>query len=157
MGNASLESCRLYDALKVGAIPIIERRLTLDYFKRFFGDHPLPTVNSWGEAHKFIVKMIDQPAELDKLQQRCLSWWEQYRSSLDVSIGEFLSRRSNASDSLVPLRSNFARSRFWKYIELTRHQDLPSFSRRVRRQVLRVFKSRKWRVAHHVGSRIEPS
>jgi hypothetical protein len=157
MGNASLESCRLYDALKVGAIPIIERRLTLDYFRKFFGDHPLPTVRSWGEAHKFIVKMLDQPAEMDILQQRCLSWWEQYRSSLGANIGEFLSRRSNASDSVVPLRSNVARSRFWKYFELARHQDLPSFGRRIERQVLRVFKSRKWRVAHHAGSRIGPS
>src|SRR4029077_12913833 len=72
MGNASLESVRLYDALESGAIPIVERRLTLDYFKGFLGKHPLPTIDSWSEGRRLITRFLNDPARLDALQHECI-------------------------------------------------------------------------------------
>lgn len=43
-GNVLLETPRVYEALQCGSIPIVERRLTLDYYKQLLGPHPLPTV-----------------------------------------------------------------------------------------------------------------
>lgn len=155
MGNASLESCRIYDALEAGAIPIIERRLTLDYFKQLLGDHPLPTVRSWSEARMLIEKTLRDPSRLNDLQEQCQRWWKRYQVSLGETIGKFLAERSHAQDSVVPLRSSLAKLPFWKYAELTRHQDLASFARRFRMQIGRAVKGKNWRIAHRVGSDID--
>jgi hypothetical protein len=156
MGNASLESCRIYDALEAGAIPIVERRLTLNYFQHLFGKHPLPTVSSWSEARTLIAKVLADPSRLDSLQQECLEWWKQYQSTLTDKIGEFLAERSGTQDALVPLRSSLPKLPIWKYAELARHQDLSSFSRRVKMQIGRITREKKWRVAHRSGEDSAP-
>ena len=53
MGNANIECCRPYDALEVGAIPILERRPT-GLLQGSPGRHPLPTVNSWSHARQLL-------------------------------------------------------------------------------------------------------
>src|ERR1700742_41281 len=71
MGNVQLECFRLYEALECGSLPMIEKRLTLDYFRELLGEHPIPTVRSWNEARGFIQRMLRKPAEIDALQERC--------------------------------------------------------------------------------------
>ena len=75
MGNVNLECWRIYEALEAGAIPILEKRPTLDYFTQMWGKHPLPTVRSWREAHRFITEMMTSSKELDRLQSECTNWW----------------------------------------------------------------------------------
>lgn len=151
MGNATIESCRPYDALEVGAIPIVERRLTLDYYRGLLGDHPLPTVGSWSEARKLVEVLLSDPGRLGDLQRTCLHWWAKYKSGLIAEIGTFLEERSNALDDLVPLRSSLPALPFWRYAELLRHHNVPALYRRVERQIGRVVHERKWRVSTRAG------
>jgi hypothetical protein len=146
-GNATIESCRPYDALEVGAIPIVERRLTLDYYKSLLGKHPLPTVDSWSQGRQLAVNLLADPARLDELQQTCLQWWKQYKCKLIERIGIFLTERSNTEDVLVPLRSNLPNWPLWQYVELLRHHNLPGLGRRVAQQAQRIVQQRKWRLA----------
>ena len=94
MGNVNLECFRVYEALECGSIPIVEKRWTLDYFRNLLGDHPLPTVRSWPEARRMIGRMVDNPAQIDALQERCVSWWERYKREYSAQVGEFLRVRS---------------------------------------------------------------
>ena len=151
MGNASIESCRPYDALEMGAIPIVEKRLTLDYYKGLLGDHPLPVVSSWAEGRSLVRSLINDPASLTALQQTCQQWWASYQARLIANIGSFLERRSNASDDLVPLRSNLPKMPYWQYLELLRHHNIPALGRRVSRQLTRLVQDKKWRVSTRTG------
>jgi hypothetical protein len=157
MGNASLESPRLYDALESGAIPIIERRLTLDYFKGFLGKHPLPTVDSWSEGRRVMIKLLNDPARLDALQQECVGWWKDYQERLMAHIGEFLVERSQSDDVLVPLNSRLPQLPFWQYVELARHHNLSAMGRRLGRQMSRIVSERRWRIAHRTGKTLAPT
>ncbi len=152
MGNASMESCRPYDALDTGGIPIVEKRLTLDYYKGLLGDHPLPTVSSWSEGRQLASKLLNDPARLSDLQQRCLQWWAGYQSNLIASIGSFLEERSNASDDLVPLRSSLPKMPYWQYFELLRHHNASAFGRRISLQLTRLVQQKKWRIATRRGA-----
>jgi hypothetical protein len=142
--------------LQAGAIPIVERRLTLDYFRGLFGNHPLPTVTSWSQARSLAEKLLQEPEKLDALQKECQQWWKDHQVTVTANIGEFLDRRSRATDAVVPLRSIWPKLRFWKYIELIRNHDLSSLSRRFQMQLERLLKQRKWRVAHRAGSNSSP-
>ena len=147
MGNANIECERFYDALEVGAIPIVERHLTLDYYRQFLGDHPAPTVRSWSEARRLVNHLLKDPAKLDELQRRCMEWWKDYKSELITRIGVFLEERSRANDKLAPLQSRLPRLPMWQYAELLRHHSLSALCRRVTRQAKRAVHQRRWRVA----------
>jgi hypothetical protein len=156
MGNASMESCRPYDALEMGAIPIVERRLTLDYYKELLGDHPLPTVNSWREARHMADDLLNSPDRLQALQTSCIHWWSEYQSKLIANIGAFLQQRSTANDDLVPLRSHLPKYPLWKYMELVRHHSAPALYRRMTMQASRILKRQKWRISPQAASQKGP-
>jgi hypothetical protein len=82
MGPVHLESWRIYTALELGTIPIVERRRWLDYFGLLLGDHPLPTVRSWTEAPDLIAALLADQHRLAQLQQRVVSWWTSTKSRL---------------------------------------------------------------------------
>ncbi|HWT67171.1 MAG TPA: hypothetical protein VN151_13740 [Terracidiphilus sp.] len=145
MGNGSLESCRVYDALEAGSIPIIEKRISLNYFESLLGNHPLPTIRSWSQARRLVMHLLKNPAELDALQLKCTQWWKDYQAELTQKIGAFLSERSNATDEVVPLRSRLPLIPGWQYFELLRHQTLLGLARRVTRNCARLVKSGQWR------------
>ena len=54
MGNVNLDSYRVYEALECGAVPILEKRISLDYFRQLLGDHPMPSFMSWRQAASFL-------------------------------------------------------------------------------------------------------
>jgi hypothetical protein len=88
MGPVHLESSRIYTALEVGAVPIVERRRWLDYFGLLLGDHPLPTVRSWSEAPELVGRLLANQQELASLQQRVISWWASTKSRLAADVQE---------------------------------------------------------------------
>ncbi len=155
MGNVNLESFRVYESLECGAIPIVEKRLTLDYFRKLLGDHPLPTVRSWRQARQMIRKLIRNPDDIDRLQTECVDWWDEYKKSLSASIGEFLYERSTSSTDREMVVSRLQRLPAWHFLELVRHHDSRALVRRVRRQATRLLFSRKMRVAHRPGIRLD--
>lgn len=147
MGNASLESCRVYDALETGAIPIVEKRLTLDYFGGLLGRHPLPTVRSWGGGRKLAERLLNDPARLDALQARCQDWWRSYQAELTAKVGSFLKERSSSEKISSPLRSRLPLLPGWQYLELLRQQSPRGLMRRVVRQLSRALTQGRWREA----------
>ena len=148
MGNVQVECYRPYEALESGAIPIVEKRMTLDYYRMLLGDHPMPTVRSWAEARRLMTDLLKTPERLDELQSECLEWWSDYKKSYTQSVGEFLARRAIDSDPLGELVTPWGQTRLWRYLELLRHHDLPATYRRVTTMVNRVLKTGKIRVAY---------
>lgn len=74
IGNFNIECWRVYEALACGAIPIVEKRASLDYYKGLWGEHPVPTVSSWREGKELIDELLIDPAKLDVLQKEVLDW-----------------------------------------------------------------------------------
>jgi hypothetical protein len=92
MGNANLESFRVYEALDCGAIPIVERRPWLDYFTLLLGTHPLPTVRHWAEAPGLMRRLLSQPERLEERRAEIMGWWERLQCGLSAELGEILNR-----------------------------------------------------------------
>jgi hypothetical protein len=156
MGNANLECFRVYEGLECGAIPIVERRLGIDYYRSLFGDHPILTVRSWSEARRIIEDLLRNPERMDELQKQCVQWWRQYKSIMVERVGQFLADRSRAHDQLVPLRSRLPNLPLWNYFELLRHHSLAAIGRRVKLQSSRLIQDRKWRVAPKMSAKHPP-
>jgi len=138
MGNVNIECYRTYEALECGSIPIVERRLGLDYYKELLGPHPIPTVRSWPEARALIGGLLRSPERLNALQAECIAWWSSKKARLREEIGAFLQERSmDAASGERPMYSPWAQSRVWRYGELLRHHDLDAVWRRAMLQASR--------------------
>ena len=140
MGNVMAETWRLYEALEAGAIPILERRLTLDYYRDLFGEHPLPTFSSWRSAAHYAKAMWERPAELDRLQTDVTHWWREKRGALQRQTQEFVQQGLSGH-----FRNDLARWRpkgglahvLWQGSQLTRHNTVGSLIWRARMTIRR--------------------
>jgi len=149
MGNVNLECYRVYEALETGSIPIVEKRLTLDYFRDLLGDHPMPTVRSWAEARRRIAELLVHPEQMDALQQRCIAWWRQYKIDYTLQAGRFLAARSaDGGKGLGPVVFAKQHRPGWRIIELLRHHDRRAVARRVKRQIDRLIRTGAIREAY---------
>ncbi|MBV8673440.1 MAG: hypothetical protein JOZ33_08400 [Acidobacteriaceae bacterium] len=156
MGNVHMECYRVYEALECGSIPMVEKRLTLDYFRRLLGDHPLPTVSEWPQAHSLIQRYLKNPEEMNRLQDRCMEWWRNYKLEYSQQISKFIDERTRADAE--PVRepaSAIHKVPGWQAVELMRHHDLNALSRRITRQATRLIRSGKMREAYRPGVRID--
>jgi hypothetical protein len=154
MGNVQLECFRLYEALECGSIPIVEKRFTMDYFHELLGEHPVPTVRSWPEARAFIEQLLNKPAEIDALQQRCIAWWNEYKQSYRGQVIEYIGRRvADPEPVQEPIMGKAYSIPGWRAVELLRHHDTHAVMRRVQRQITRVLRQGKLRVAHRPGAK----
>jgi hypothetical protein len=88
-GNWNLDTFRLSEALECGCIPIVDKT-PLDYFAKLFGYYPFIAVSSWEEAPKIINQLLANPEQLDQLQQRCSSWWIEYKEKLKDRIADLV-------------------------------------------------------------------
>src|SRR5947209_969099 len=142
MGNVQIECFRAYEALESGTIPIVEKRLTLDYYRELLGDHPLPTVSSWAQARELVTSLHSSPAKLDALQRRCIDWWVEYKQSLKRDVGHKLLRTEPIHDSRI--LSPIAQLPGWRMLALLRHHDSQAILWRMRRQWKRSLSQRPW-------------
>ncbi len=136
MGNVNLDSFRLYESLECGSIPIVEKRLMLDYFGRLFGQHPLPTVRTWRAARALIRRLIPKAEALDSLQQQCTQWWADYKCKLRSDVLTFL-QRCSTDKSEMRFVSSWQCLPFWRICEICRHHSFPALARRIRETILR--------------------
>jgi len=148
MGNVNLESWRVYEALETGAIPILEKRPTLDYFIQMWGEHPIPTVSSWKEARSLIAEIMASSVDLDRLQSECTNWWAARREEWSESICAFIQRLERMPVPTGPrdfVHSMHSRAG-WQIVELLRHHSFPAMKRRLNLQLARLLSGKKLRV-----------
>jgi hypothetical protein len=156
MGNVNLECWRVYEALESGAIPIVEKRPTLDYFSLLWGKHPIPTVNSWKEARRFVCSIMGSSSALDALQAECVNWWAAKQDEWTESIHLFIQRLERIEgpthgDDFV---HRFHRVPGWQVVELLRHHNLPAIKRRLFLQAGRLLSHRRMRVSFGASKKI---
>jgi hypothetical protein len=144
MGNVNIECFRLYEALECGAVPIVEKRLYFDYYRKLLGDHPIPTISRWSDATHLIRDCLRNPEKLLGLQGECMAWWKSYKARLQHSVSDFLAR-TGSRPAPRDVTSKLLGHRTWQYLELLKHHDARALRRRVQRQVRRVLRDRKWR------------
>jgi hypothetical protein len=83
-GNSNPETFRLYEALEVGSIPIVERD---DYWNSLFGDdHPLIQVSDWNKAVNDIIALSKETEWQEEYSQKLVSWWNSQKNSLKQKI-----------------------------------------------------------------------
>jgi hypothetical protein len=138
MGLVHLESHRIYDALEVGAIPIVERRRWLDYFSALFGDHPLPVVRSWTEASGYVRRMLANEAALVALQRELSNWWVHTKRALAATLQEDVAK-AVTDQGVAPTWTDAPpldrpAPRWRNRIETLRHRDMQTLKARVRRR-----------------------
>jgi hypothetical protein len=146
MGNVNLECYRMYEALEVGSIPIIEKRLFLNYFQGVLGDHPIPTVASWSGAARLVEDLMRSPDRLLALQTDCIEFWQTYKATIRTRIQEFVVRNA-ALPHGQRMYSPLIALRPYAYVELLRHHNASAAFRRVKRQLQRLTTQRRWRVS----------
>jgi hypothetical protein len=130
MGNVTLESFRIYEALDCGAVPIVEKRKGFDYFSLLFGPHPLPCVMDWTEAPKLISHWISAPSALDDLQSRVMEWWSQLRKKLSSDLAADCVRHANQASRIHFDHWPVGKARAFR--EVWRHQCWSSLSYRLK-------------------------
>lgn len=91
-GPATVDSFRLYEALQVGAVPIVERRNGAgvdqgELWRLVYGDGwPVPIVDSWAELPGLVA------GDWPNTQRRTQDWWSAYRRSLATSLADTVTR-----------------------------------------------------------------
>jgi hypothetical protein len=130
MGNINLDSFRVYEALECGAIPVLEKRPGLDYFRSLLGAHPLPTFGNWRQAASFIASIRGDRNALVNLHRQCIDWWTGYKQSLRKRIESFIEiAPGDKGGGFVHWRQSLPG---WQTAELLRHHTMPAIARRVK-------------------------
>lgn len=137
MGNVNLDSFRVYEALECGSIPIVEKRLQLDYFRRLLGDHPIPTFSTWAKAAQFISALQADPQKLHNVRNNCFAWWRSYKQLLQERIVQFLADSQQHSGAQLTDAPHTLPGR--QFVDLMMHQSPRTLTRRLRMQLSRRF------------------
>lgn len=133
MGNIITETWRVYEAIEAGAIPLIERRVTLDYYRGLLGEHPIPTFRNWRSAAQFVHTLTNDEVALDSLQRQVAGWWVGYKEKLVRRVADQLSTSHNASlvaFAANPVNANVPIHETLRVVELLRHQSRMNLRRR---------------------------
>lgn len=88
-GNWNLDSFRVYEALECGCIPIVEKN-PIDYFKKYFGNHPFVAVDTWDQAPKLINELLANPTLLEERRKSCYQWWLSYKEKLKENLSKVI-------------------------------------------------------------------
>jgi hypothetical protein len=138
MGRLNLECFRLYEALECGAIPIVERRATLDYFTRLLGPNPIIQIRSWEDAREKVGSLAADPTRMNQLQQLISDWWNLHKQTVKNNISQFVTSRVNGESSRASAVKWAYSLPFWQVIELARHHSGPAMMRRFGVQATRL-------------------
>ena len=96
-GWENLDSFRACEAFEAGCIPIVEKRLSYNYFQHLMPGNPAIAVDSWSDAPRLIRALSTDPRALERRRLECAEWWKTYRASLAPRI------RSHALLGFSPL------------------------------------------------------
>ncbi len=137
MGNAILETWRLYESLELGCIPLTESRLSLDYFNELFGPNPIPKFSSWTRARHYAEETFMDKSKLLALQGEIATWWSGHKDKVRSQVKMLLNSPSYTAE--LGRFGDLTRNRIPllyepnRLIELLRHQNRHSLRRRLSR------------------------
>jgi hypothetical protein len=106
-GNVCIETCRPYEALHFGAVPLLPKTRFADPYRDLFGSHPLPTFYDWEAARRFAEAQLKSPRTLDTLQSECLDWWAKEQVLITNRLEAFIAE-GRAGALRRSLQSRFA-------------------------------------------------
>ena len=92
------ETIRLYDALELGCIPISLSHpfLHSEDALGLIGPVPFPLLRSWSELPQFLeemkLKALSNPSEILDHQNRCITWWSDYKLAIHKKIFAHLTK-----------------------------------------------------------------
>lgn len=101
-GNVKLDCLRLYEASLCGAIPIVvgSRKEIEETFSQE-EDPPWLMFESWDEAYRECLELLENMESLNELSQRNVAWWSNRLSKLrDLISATFSVAAKEASQSL---------------------------------------------------------
>ena len=90
-GNTSVDTFRLYEALEVGAIPIVEKS---DYWSNLLGEHPLIETASWNNISNDINLLLENSQWIIEHSKKVESWWVEYKKQLKQNIAKIVAAKS---------------------------------------------------------------
>jgi hypothetical protein len=144
MGNVVIETYRLYEALEMGCIPIVERRPFLNYYENLMPGHAIPTFAAWRDARLFVERTICDDAAIARLQRDVYGWWTNYKLLSQQRVADFIAKsRKNSFQSELKIW-NMNKSRYfhvWRKCELLRHSTVQVALSRVRTSVIKKISS----------------
>lgn len=89
-GNTSVDTFRLYEALEVGAIPIVEKS---DYWRNLLGEHPLIETASWENISNDINLLLQNSQWIIEHSKKVESWWVEYKKQLKQNIAKIVAAK----------------------------------------------------------------
>ena len=144
MGNVQLETARIYEALELGSIPLIEIRRALPYFEHVLGSHPLPSFRRWSDATAFVERYAHDPAGLDAMQRSCLDWWAEFKVELSKRLRDFITGAPHNLPGEATFHTALPHP-MWQFTELARQHSGPALRRRAVRQIRRILFEQRFR------------
>ena len=139
MGNATIDTTRVYESLEFGCIPLVELRVSLDYYTNLLGRHPIPAFRNWSDARRFAEHAYQDKAFLLAKQTEISNWWQSYKTNLCAQVRGAIRGPSHASDLqhyAAKLRNRFSVVHEpLRIVEIVRHQTKGSLTRRLTRPV----------------------
>lgn len=98
IGNCSIDTFRLYEALECGCIPIVLKHnvnfdKTENYYETLFGKHPIPTINNFSELKNIFQQLLDFGLEQKRLE--ICSWYNCYKVELKNNINNIIYNKFN--------------------------------------------------------------
>jgi hypothetical protein len=137
MGNANLETWRLYESLEFGCIPLVEHRLTLDYFSDLFGPNPIPKFRNWSEARQYAERAFGDKQYLLRKQTELRDWWTAYKAKVRSQVRAAVTGPSQTMELqfyVAKIRNRYPMAHEpLRLMELVRHQSAASLRRRLAR------------------------
>ena len=73
--------------MEAGSIPIFQRlNASISPMTPMGANNPIPQFENWNDAVDFIDKMRQNFSELEKLQQRIISFYKSYKESIQLMV-----------------------------------------------------------------------
>ena len=82
------ETYRLYEALELGCIPIVES--TYEYYKSIFPNHPFFTIEKWADGKKILEECDDK--QIFNKRESCKKWWKECKEKIQQSFFKIIKK-----------------------------------------------------------------
>jgi len=108
VGNNSIDTFRLYEALESGCIPITIRRNINQPWVRYIANYwdallgamtqttmPFVACTTWEEGFAAMKRLLENPEECEQTRAKCVAFWKHYKRTLRAHIQNILSQKED--------------------------------------------------------------